>query len=65
MSSNHEGLLCRGPVYPDFIRLGRVLSEIFDVAQHMASAVLAHEVAKVGSKAHIAVLIRLRTAFCN
>lgn len=36
-----------------FINLGRVLAEILDVAQDVAAAVLADEVAQVGAQSHV------------
>ena len=41
-----------GPVYPHFVDLCRVLTEILDMTQDMAPAVLTNEIAYVSSICH-------------
>lgn len=51
--SSARCLPCIGPVYPDFVDLLRILAQILDMPENMAFAILAHEVAQIGSKTHV------------
>lgn len=42
-----------GSVDSHFVNLGRVFSQVLDVAEHMAAAVLADEVSQVSAKTHV------------
>ena len=46
-------LPCIRPIYPYFIRLFCILSQILDVAQDMTPPILADEVAKIGAQSHV------------
>lgn len=42
-----------GPVDSNSVSLGRVFSEILNVAKDMPAAILAHEVSQVGTETHV------------
>lgn len=48
-----EELACVGAVDADLVDLGAVVAEVLDMAEDVAVRVLRHEVAQVGSEAHV------------